>query len=502
MLKLSGLLKYEDIVIQCHDNPDADALASGYGLYEYFKAAGKKVRFIYGGRWQITKPNLLEMISTLEIPVEYQADDFTGEGLLITVDCQYGAGNVKKFAAAEVAIIDHHQQENYELEKSDIRPHLGSCATLVWDHLRKEKFDLASRPNLATALYYGLFTDTNNLAEIYHPLDKDMRDELNYNRQLVRKLQNCNLTLEEIEIAGSALTNYSHNAVNNVAVFKALPCDPNILGFTSDIALQVNTVDICVVYSETADGVKFSVRSCIREVMANELAAFLAQEIGSGGGHAEKAGGYISLERFKKRYPDAEVDDYLTQRVKEYYDSFDLVYSASHELKSEEMMCYRKKKLALGFVRSTDVFPAGAPLLIRTLEGDVEIFSADDLYIMIGIQGEVYPIMRQKFELSYEILSDTPYALETEYLPTVRNRITGETMELMAYAKSCCSTGEVVINARPLLKKTKVFTSWDYSHYMSGEIGDYIALRQDDGRDVYIVRKDIFAQTYEAVEGC
>ena len=119
---------------------------------------------------------------------------------------------------------------------------------------------------------------------------------------------------------------------------------------------------------------------------------------------------------------------------------------------------------------------------------------------MIGIQGEVYPIMRQKFELSYEVLSDTPYALETEYLPTVRNRITGETMELLRYANSCRSTGDVVISARPLTKKTKVFTSWDYSHYMSGEIGDYIALRQDDRSDVYVVRQDIFAQTYEALD--
>ena len=31
-MKLSELLKYDDIVIQCHDNPDADALSSGYAL--------------------------------------------------------------------------------------------------------------------------------------------------------------------------------------------------------------------------------------------------------------------------------------------------------------------------------------------------------------------------------------------------------------------------------------------------------------------------------------
>ena len=41
-MRLSELLDYNDIVIQCHDNPDADALASGYALFWYFKKMNKK----------------------------------------------------------------------------------------------------------------------------------------------------------------------------------------------------------------------------------------------------------------------------------------------------------------------------------------------------------------------------------------------------------------------------------------------------------------------------
>ena len=46
---LGRLLQYDDIVIQGHDSPDADAIASAYGLYLFFKDKGKKVRMIYGG---------------------------------------------------------------------------------------------------------------------------------------------------------------------------------------------------------------------------------------------------------------------------------------------------------------------------------------------------------------------------------------------------------------------------------------------------------------------
>lgn len=49
-MKLSNLTAYNPITIQCHDNPDADALASGQALYHYFQETGKDVRLIYAGR--------------------------------------------------------------------------------------------------------------------------------------------------------------------------------------------------------------------------------------------------------------------------------------------------------------------------------------------------------------------------------------------------------------------------------------------------------------------
>ena len=45
-MKLNDLLKFNDIVIQCHDNPDADALASGYALYWYLTKK-ERVRALY-----------------------------------------------------------------------------------------------------------------------------------------------------------------------------------------------------------------------------------------------------------------------------------------------------------------------------------------------------------------------------------------------------------------------------------------------------------------------
>ena len=61
-MRLADLLVYNNIIIQCHDNPDADAIASGYAVYTYLQENGKQVRFIYGGSNVIRKSNLLMMV--------------------------------------------------------------------------------------------------------------------------------------------------------------------------------------------------------------------------------------------------------------------------------------------------------------------------------------------------------------------------------------------------------------------------------------------------------
>ena len=107
-MRLRELLDDSSIVIQCHDFPDADAISSGFAVYTYLKAHGKEVRLIYGGKRGITKPNLVIMTEQLGIPLEYVKELPEAE-LLLTVDCIYGEGNVTKFPAKKVAVIEHIQ---------------------------------------------------------------------------------------------------------------------------------------------------------------------------------------------------------------------------------------------------------------------------------------------------------------------------------------------------------------------------------------------------------
>lgn len=503
-MRLNDLLKFDDIVIQCHDNPDADALSSGYALYRYFENREKKARFIYRGRNKITKSNLLIMVDQLKIPVEYKPDFDDVCELLVTVDCQYGQKNVTRTEAQTIAVIDHHQVTEDLPPLSEVRSNMGCCATIVWDMIREEGMSIDNDILLSTALYYGLYTDTNKLSEVSHPLDKDMRDMLVINKSIITLMCNSSISLNELKITGKAIFDYEYNIEHKYLLIKADWCDPNILGVISDFSLETVDVDICIAYYVSPVEVKFSVRSCNKEVHANELAAFLAEGIGGGGGHILKAGGTIRPEKLPalSGADEKDVDGIISRefksRLEEYYSTYKVMYSKDTLLDTSDMKTYEKRQQKLGCVELTAVFPEDTLIEIRTLEGDINTRIGKDTFLMIGLEGEVYPITRAKLESSYELTGE-PFDREFEYDPSITNVLTGEKKIVTKHAKTVLSKGGVRIFSRPLNEHVKLFTEWDEEKYYLGNPGDYIAVREDDPHDIYVINHRLFDQLYKEV---
>ena len=496
-MKLNSLEKFNNIVIQVHDNPDADAVGSGFAIYTYFKQKGKDVRLIYSGRNKMTKSNMVLMVNELNIPLEY-VKKLDKPELLITVDCQYGEGNVTPFEAENIAMIDHHHTGRESDDMAEIRSYLVSCATLCYDMLMAEKFDVNDNMAVATALYYGLFMDSNELSEIRHPLDRDMLDDLKINNSLINRFTHSNFTLEEMETAGIAMLRYNHDENKRLAIIKSKPCDPNILGIIGDFILQVDTIDVCIIFNECPGGFKFSVRSCIPDVTANDLAKFIVGEVGNGGGHLDKAGGFINENKFIEMFDDMSIDAYVFDRVEMYYDSFDIFHAKEGVDIADGFAAFRKKVTQYGYVKTTDICNAGTDLRIRTYEGDALVTADDDIYLMIGYMGEVYPITEEKFNEKYEHM-DGEFDREFAYAPTVRNAKEDKSYMLMPYASKCSSRQEAKIYGKCLSKPAKVFPKWNYDKYMEGYAGDYICCSYNDTNDIYIVKKEIFDEIYEPI---
>ena len=501
-MQLSELEKYNPITIQCHDNPDADALGAGYGLYRYFESKGKDVHLVYSGRNKIKKTNLRLMVEKLNIPIEYLYPDrlTSRQGLLITVDCQYGAGNITRIEADHTAMIDHHPLEIKNIELARVQPNLGSCATLVWSMLREEGYHVKEDVNLGTALYYGLYTDTNQFAELFNPLDMDMRESLVYNKSMLTLFRNSNLSLRELEIAGIAMIRYNYNHDYHFAVIKSQPCDPNILGLISDFLLQVDEINTCVVYNELADGFKLSVRSCIKEVKANELASYLTEGIGSGGGHYEKAGGFISKKLYEKEHPSLHSEAYFNNRMTEYFDSFEIIYANDLEVNLEEMQEYGRVKAPMGYLQANELLRPGTQVSIRNQECNMDMIVDGDTVFTMEKDGTIHPMSREIFEKYHEATDEKipkNYCKKKEAIPTIKEWADGTSYLFTDYAKICVPSDRFRIYAKQLDKYVKVFPKWDDEKYMLGKPGDYLAVNVDDFHNVFIEPGYDFLQNYE-----
>jgi phosphoglycolate phosphatase len=187
------------------------------------------------------------------------------------------------------------------------------------------------------------------------------------------------------------------------------------------------------------------------------------------------------------------------KRMDDYFNMFRIIYAKDTVLDTSDMKLYEKIPQTVGYVKLTDVFPLNTMVEIRTLEGDVNIRLDEDKYLMIGIEGEVYPITKEKLESSYKP-SDKPYDRTFEYEPSIKDIFTGETKNVLEYANGVISTGQSRIYAKPLTRCVKLFTMWDMEKYYSGNPGDYIAVREDDPHDIYIINGRLFDQLYKEVE--
>lgn len=499
-MQLRDFLSYEEIYIQCHDSPDADALASGFGLYTYFHNRGIRTHLIYTGRFRIQKTNLVLMVEKLHIPIEYVEEGSLSlsDELLLTVDSQYGAGNITKIPARHIGIIDHHQVEIHDIPDSLILSGYGSCSTVVWKLLREEQLDPNDYPDLATALYYGLYSDTQQFTEVHNPADKDMHDALKYRNDIFSLLKNSNISASELEIAAIAILRAVHNKEKRYCLIKSEPCDPNILGLISDLGLQVDSADLCVVYNELSDGMKFSVRSCTRETKACDLASWLSGDLGSGGGHLEKAGGFINRWLYESRYGTLRTEDYFSIQIQNYLDSFDILDARTGHVDPSGMQIYRRTKLPVGYVIPTQFLPSKTPITIRTMEGDLDLIISEQTYILIDLQGKVFIKSKEEFNEHY-LPTEDAYHSSALYLPTIKNRLTGTQIGLADYIHACVPLENTIVMATALKRACKLFPLCDSETYMLGNIGDYLAFRKDHPDDLFIMSKEVFEKTYENI---
>lgn len=299
MTNLQKLLKEihnDKVYIQTHNFPDPDAIASAYGLQQLLKSQGVCSTICYNGKIERYNTNHIiqqlgiEMVNIIDLEGELQDSDE-----ILLVDVQKLNANVKDIVGEEIICIDHHPIVNEAVYRfSDIRPDMGSCASIIASYFFEN--DIPMDQKTATVLTFGIRSDTDKLSRGVNKLDLEMLYRMfsQADRGLISHLENAELLLADLPAYAKAIESIRlyqdicfANAGNN--------CPEALVSCVSDFMLNMVEIKFSVVYSKKPEGYKFSVRS-EGEADAGKIVAAALKGIGSGGGHSIMAGGFAPFQ--------------------------------------------------------------------------------------------------------------------------------------------------------------------------------------------------------------
>lgn len=302
--ELVELLSGHRVFIQTHNFPDPDAIASAFGLQQFLEFYGVYSTICYVG--SIDRFNTRKMMDAFGIEI-YSYDDITDmseDDYIINVDCQKPNSNTTDLPGNEIACVDHHpvfvETESYIYQ--DIRL-VGACATIIaWYYYVT---DTPMHRDVATALAYGIKMDTDDLIRGTTLLDMDMISFLFKFADWTKlnDMYNSSIEFQDLQAYASAIENID---VFDFVGFTYMPfeCPNSLVGIISDFVMSLDVVDVAVVYSVNVNGIKFSVRSEREDVDAGKLIYNALKGVGSGGGHAAMAGGFVGSEVLEKMGQD------------------------------------------------------------------------------------------------------------------------------------------------------------------------------------------------------
>ncbi len=296
---LHNLVYPGPLLILTHDNPDPDALASGKALAFLFqKAWGITSRMVYSGL--VARAENKAMLNLLTPEWEHLDSlcDFDQFSAIALIDTQPGAGNNRFPVDYPLRIvIDHHPPRSEDLSKVpyvDIQPETGATVSIVFQYL--EKLNLQPDPDLATAIFYGVRTDTQGLSRDSSPADQIVYFKLLsiLDHEKLVLVEQAGLPSEYFRAFDKGLS--STKMYERVLVtFQGEVHRPDFPAEMADLLIRHEKIwaVLCMGYHE---GVLYlSMRTKKGNLDAGSLILQLVPAPGKAGGHGKAAGGQVPI---------------------------------------------------------------------------------------------------------------------------------------------------------------------------------------------------------------
>ena len=272
-----------NVCIIIYANPDPDALASAIALKKILGIRTRNINIGYTGA--VGRPENACMIRKLRIPAFPVSEEEANQSDLIAiVDAQPQFFTDFNLPRCDI-VIDHHPlRDEISAKFVDIRSNYISTSSIMTEYLKAARLRLTK--SLASALFYGIKTDTRNFLADMNQGDVEAIRWLRgkADRDIVKQIEFSQFTQEVLDYFSIALV--KRRFVNGV-MFSHLGSVPffDICVQVADFLIRVEGVSWALVTGVVGDALVVVFRNDGLKKDAGYLARSAFGDIGSAGGH-------------------------------------------------------------------------------------------------------------------------------------------------------------------------------------------------------------------------
>jgi nanoRNase/pAp phosphatase (c-di-AMP/oligoRNAs hydrolase) len=286
-----------EILILPHNDPDPDAIASAVAL-RHLLAENACIEGHIRYKGIIGRAENQALMRFLDRPLQrLTGSDLRQQWPIAMVDTQPGSGNNALPAhLAPTLVFDHHpwRKETETAAFADVRAGVGSTSTLLVEYLRTANIE--PMPALATALFYGIKTDTLGLIRGASPADVAAYFYLQprIDVEALIEIERAQVPAEYFTRLDAAL--HTARLYGNLIIAYVGPMRrPDLAAEMADLLLRLQGMRWAICTGVYKGDMILAVRSQSRRVGAGQLVRAIVGHEGTAGGHGTMAGGHVPL---------------------------------------------------------------------------------------------------------------------------------------------------------------------------------------------------------------
>jgi nanoRNase/pAp phosphatase (c-di-AMP/oligoRNAs hydrolase) len=296
-LLLEAIGGADRVLILPHNDPDPDAIASAVAL-RHLLAEMLSVEGYIAYKGIIGRAENKALVRYLDHPLHTLASsDLRQRVPIALVDTQPGVGNnALPHGSSAAIVLDHHTWHEATATASfaDVRPELGATSTILMQYL--EHAGIEPPPQLATALFYGIKTDTMGLGRGASPDDVtayfDLQSRIDV--EALVEIEHARVPIEYFErLAGTLQTARMYEGV--VISYVGPMSRPDLAAEMADLLMRLEGTRWVICMGAYRDDLILAVRTWNRRGGAGQLAQEIVGDRGTAGGHGTMAGGQVPL---------------------------------------------------------------------------------------------------------------------------------------------------------------------------------------------------------------